>query len=161
MLYFSPEELIPSALLLTFEKITLASSMTFTVFFLPDAGLRPLRRIFWIEDLCCPESGAACTDVLGVIPLLSLTLLRGMRGMAADSPAAAAGLIAVEATVFHWLASTFTGCFSDDVFVPVLVTVTTLLILNFLTLDELASDRPLSGRLIRLALIGWPGVIVP
>ena len=42
-----------------------------------------------------------------------------------------------------------------------LVTVTTLLILNFLKPVELASERPLSGRLISEALMGWPGVIVP
>lgn len=153
---FSPDDCCSAAFALTCARMKLGSSITLTVVLLPDAGRRPLSKIFWIELRYDPDKGAACADVLGVIPLLSLILLRGILGGApCTSSLSTAGLIVVDAVVFHcdWLADC---CLSADCLDPVFVTVTTLDILNFFRPDE-ASERPLSGRFI--ALIALTGAL--
>ena len=107
--------------------------MTFTP--APPALPRPLCKILAIELLYWPDNGAACADVLGVMPEFSLILFKGILGTppAVDESSAPAGLTAVDETVFHWEADAL----------PLPLIVTTLLILNFLS--PLPVLRPLSG----------------
>ena len=90
-----------------------------------------------IEFLYWPDKGAACTDVLGVMPEFSLILFKGIFGTPPEDvfdSSVVGGLMAVEETVFQWEVAEAR---------PLPLMVTTLLILNFLS--PLPVLRPLSG----------------